>query len=657
MNMRQRFYRALVGLMCSVTCVCPGSVLAQSDQSNISAVIEQYRRGDEAGATRSLIQLAYQGNVAAQFNLGVISVERSDDATAAKEARYWFERAAEEGDVGAQFNLGMLLLNSEETSSLEVAAQWLERAAEGGHRAAQVNLGILSLWWPDFPLNKAAGRQWLNLAQEEGDEVAREVLGLGEDAAVAGSAFEFLYAFDTTLRAETSRGESRVKREAAPVYALPTGRQEPVATLAEDAKVQVLKKSNGWINIRPERGLPLWIEENVMEVSGKQGVVSVLEAGIFVAPDLDPEVYKAGTVTKGEKLPILNRKQGWLLIEAPQRFSGWMREEDVEVRVRYILVDESKSGTESVQGQEMLSAKPESNTSNEVRTSDGVAEASLAADPKIMRVSVDAIAYAGSSLDADVVGLVDMSTEILAERETNGFSLGSDTPLSGWIYAKLVTRGNDSAFVNYPGARVRTSPDLGGKIITLHQVGQEVEIVEHSGNWFRIALGGKDAWIQTKYLSQPEINDQIQVDVKPSSEEVQPDGVSQASPELAANIEYAVRISKDSILYSAASRESRAVGRLMSGMQIGKPENSGEMTALPVAVKTYGWIHESLVTRSGDTGTVKNNRVRVRFDPDTSQNNIIRTFDQGETVTILERVEDWYRVALGDHKGWIAPED
>lgn len=656
-NTQQRFNLVLIGLVGLIIGACPILVCAQSDPSSVVAVIEQYRSGDEASATRTLIQLGYQGNAAAQFNLGVISVERSDDATAAKEARYWFERAAEEGDVGAQFNLGMLLLNGEESLSLEVSAQWLERAAEGGHPAAQVNLGILSLWWPDFPLNKAAGRQWLTLAKDEGDEIANKVLGLGQDLAVAGSAFEFLYPLDTTLRAEVSRGKSRVRREAAPVYALPTGRQEPIATLTENSTVQVLKKSNGWVNVRPVHGLPLWIPEDMLEVTGKQAEVSVLEAGVYVAPDLDPEVYKVGTVTKGEKLLVLDQLQNWLLVEAPQRFSGWMREEDVEVRVRSILVDESKSESGAEQDQQVLLSQSGLSNAGEALSRDEEGEAVLATEPKIKRLSIDAIVYANSSLNADAIGLVQKSTEILAGKEQNGFSRGSDLPLSGWIYSKLVTAGNDSAFVNYPGARVRTKPDLGGSIVILYQVGQEVDILEHSGNWYRIALGDREGWIQTKNLSQPEIVNQNQIAVQSSSEVDQSDSLSQTSPDIESNIDYAIRVSKDSILYSGASKESTSVGRLISGMQIGSPKTDDEMLALPVAVKTYGWIHSSLVTQHGNTGTVKSNRVRVRFDPDTSQNNIIRTYGQGETVTILERVDDWYRVALGAHMGWIETEN
>lgn len=630
----------------------PIRAVAQTERTKVEKLINKYQSGDEADAIRSLIQLAYQGNTAAQFNLGVISLERGDDPIAAKEARFWFERAAEEGDIGAQFNMGMLLLNSNDSEALEAASIWLERAAEGGNRAAQVNIGILSLWWPDFPLNKTAGRRWLEIAMDDGNGSAEKVLALGEDTNVAGSALEFLYPVDKTLRAKVSRGESRVKRDAAPIFALPTGRQEPIDTLAENAAVEVLKKSSGWINVRSERGLPLWISAEVVEVSGNKATVSVLETGIYVAPHLDPEVYKVGTATKGETFAVLNQRQGWLLVEGPRRFTGWMREEDVDVRVRSVLVEETASTQGAMQSQQSGSAQQDDDD-GQVRVA-GSADLSLTADLKIKQVSKTTTIYSDKHLAAGALGVVQGSTEVFVGSEEDGFIYGKDIPISGWIYAKLVTTGNDSAFVNYPGARVRTKPDLGGQIIMLHQVGQEVNILEHTGNWYRIALDDVDGWVQTEFISNLQSVTRIESSDTVSEEKKKIDTAAPEAAETESNVDYAIRIPKDSVLYVDDSDKSASVGRLMIGLQIGKLEHGAQMVKLPIAVKTYGWIYASLVTESGSAGTVKNNGVRVRYDPDTSIDNIIRTFDKDETVTIIERVDDWYRIALGAQHGWIS---
>lgn len=630
----------------------PSKAAAQTESSNVEALINRYLSGDSVDATRALIQLAYQGNVAAQFNLGVVSLARGDDPIAAKEARFWFGRAAEEGEPGAQFNVGMLLLNSDDPEAMDAASAWLRRAAEGGNHSAQVNVGILSLWWPDFPLTRAAGREWLTIAMDAGDDNAEKVLALGEDPAVAGSALAYLYPIDKTLRAETSRGESRVKRDAAPIFALPTGRQEPVERLAESSAVEVLKKSNGWINVRPERGLPLWISADVAEVSGKQATVSALEAGIFVAPLLDPEVFKVGSITKGEILAVLDQQQGWLLVEAPHRFSGWMREEDVDVRVRSVIVDETIAAQFAAQSQQPDMVRRRTEGGQLVVT--GPENISEVTDLNIKQVSKTTTIYAENHLAANALGIVQGSTEVLVGGEQDGFSFAKDIPISGWINAKLVTTGNDSAFVNFPAARVRTRPDPGGQVITLYRIGHELNILEHAENWYRIALDDVDGWIQAKFVSSLQSVTWADNTEQAPNDETTINTAVPVAPETKVETNDAIQIPKDSVLYVDDSNQSASLGRLMSGLQIGRSKDGQQMLEVPIAVETYGWIYAGLVTQNGNSGTVKSNRVRVRYDPDTSKDNIIRTFDQGEKVTIIERVDDWYRIALGAQGGWVS---
>ena len=629
---------------------CPSKASAQTEPTKVETLIHRYLSGDQAEATHALIQLAYQGNVAAQFNLGVINLARGDDLISAKEARFWFERAAEEGDLGAQFNIGMLLLSGNDPQALDTASLWLERAAEGGNRSAQVNVGILSLWWPGFPLAKAAGREWLTLAMDSGDDSAEKILALGEDSAVAGSALEFLYPIEKTLRAEVSSGESRVKRDAAPIFALPTERQEPVDRLAENTPVEVLKQSSGWINVRPKRGLPLWISADVAEVYGNQATVSVLETGIYVAPYLDPEVFKVGSVTKDETLTLLTQQQSWLQVEAPRRFTGWMREEDIDVRLHATPVDEAITRRIVAHSQQPGIAQPSVRGGKEaVTVSDNP---SAAKDLQIKQVSKTATIYAENHLAADALGIVQASTEVFVGGEQDGFSFGRDIPISGWIHAKLITTGSDSAFVNYPGATVRTNPGHGAQVVTLYPIGHEVNILEHVTDWYRIALADVDGWIQAEFLSSLQPVTRIEnMESVPNEEKP----INIAVPEEAEFvIDSAIQIPKDSVLYVDESSQSTSVGRLISGLQIGTPKDDKQMVEVPTAVKTYGWIHSSLVTQDGNSGTVKSNRVRVRYDPDTSKDNIIRIFDAGEKVTLIERVDDWYKIDLGAQRGWIS---
>ena len=88
---------------------------------------------DESEEVIRLRRAAEQGNVIAQFNLGV----RYDDGEGVKqnreEAVKWYRKAAEQGNVFAQFNLGVSYYKGEgvEQDNAE-ASKWFRKAAEQG---------------------------------------------------------------------------------------------------------------------------------------------------------------------------------------------------------------------------------------------------------------------------------------------------------------------------------------------------------------------------------------------------------------------------------------------------------------------------------------------------------------------------------------------
>ncbi|MGB5706452.1 MAG: SH3 domain-containing protein [Arenicellales bacterium] len=643
-----------------VTCTVLFTVEAseQNDQYNTNAAIEQYQGGNEVEAIRYLMQLAYEGNVAAQFNLGVISLNRGDDAIAVKEALFWFERAAKEGDTGAQFNLGMLLLHGADSAALSAAAGWLERAMEGGIRMAQVNLGILSLWWPGFPVDMAIGRKWIELAAADNDEVALTVLKLGDENTAAADALGSLYPLDTILRSEVNPSGSRIRRDSAPIYALPTGRQEPLETLSKDTEVEVIRKTSGWINVRTERGLPVWMMANMAEVTGNRATITRLEVGLYVKPEIDVEVYKIGSVTKGETFQILQKQQEWLLIEAPRRVTGWIREDDVEVRLSSLPLEAALAAGEQEENGIAAADSGGASTGSEKTSLTSLEIPSITGNLKSMQVVEETLVFSDSKPNASALGIAPEGTVLKVGQDVEGFSLAAEVPLRGWIHAQLITQGPDSGFINYPGARVRTKPDLSGQVITIYQLGQEVTVIEQIDNWYKIELEVHNGWIQTAQLTPAKIKDQSrslqEVMVAQENEVGALSGAEQSSGATMDNWTE-VSIPADTVLYSAASKKSQSLGRLLERVNVKRFEDREEMIRISFPTNTYAWVYAALVSQDGNSGTVKRDSVRIRLDPDTSLNNIVRLHNKGDDLNILERVEDWYRISLGAHQGWIAP--
>jgi hypothetical protein len=165
-----------------------------------------YDRGDFATAMRLWRPLAEQGNVTAQYNLGVMYAKGrgvpQDDAEAVK----WYRLAAEQGNVTAQYNLGVMYAKGrgvpqdyvqayvwfdlaasrysaseaedrdEAVHNRDVAAskmtpaqlaeavKWYRLAAQQGYALAQYNLGVMYAKGRGVPQDYVQAYVWFDLA-------------------------------------------------------------------------------------------------------------------------------------------------------------------------------------------------------------------------------------------------------------------------------------------------------------------------------------------------------------------------------------------------------------------------------------------------------------------------------------------------------------
>lgn len=76
-----------------------------------------------------------RGDAIFQYDLGLFYLDREDFIN----AKYWFEKAAEQGFVNAQTGLGNIYLVIEK--NYMKAKQFFRKAAEQGEKCAQFNLG------------------------------------------------------------------------------------------------------------------------------------------------------------------------------------------------------------------------------------------------------------------------------------------------------------------------------------------------------------------------------------------------------------------------------------------------------------------------------------------------------------------------------------
>lgn len=97
-----------------------------------------YRRGEYESALRGFHALADNGDVAAQYNLGVMYLNGQGTDFDEAEALRWFKKAAEQGDIRAQYNVAAMYINGTGVPRDYVRAyKWFNVLASQGVEGSQ----------------------------------------------------------------------------------------------------------------------------------------------------------------------------------------------------------------------------------------------------------------------------------------------------------------------------------------------------------------------------------------------------------------------------------------------------------------------------------------------------------------------------------------
>jgi TPR repeat protein len=94
-----------------------------------------------------------------------------------EEAVKWFRKAAEQGDMEAQYNLGLCYEQSEGVANdLKEAVKWYRQSAEQGYALGQFNLGICYINGDGVSKDSDEAVKWIVKAAEQGLVNAIETL-------------------------------------------------------------------------------------------------------------------------------------------------------------------------------------------------------------------------------------------------------------------------------------------------------------------------------------------------------------------------------------------------------------------------------------------------------------------------------------------------
>lgn len=169
--------RKILSTLFTAALLAATPALAQSDTEQLlNQGTAAYEHGDYASAFKLMSQLARQGDAPAQYNLGLMYTKGQGVAQDYRQARYWYEKAANRSLARAQNNLGSLY--ADERGGMQdyrQARSWWEKAAKQGFAPAQFNLGLLYYQGKGGAQDYQQARSWWEKAANQGDVDARQL--------------------------------------------------------------------------------------------------------------------------------------------------------------------------------------------------------------------------------------------------------------------------------------------------------------------------------------------------------------------------------------------------------------------------------------------------------------------------------------------------
>jgi len=143
---------------------------ATPGQELVVAARDAFGRGDYRSALRDWTAAANQGNGAAMYNLGVMSLTGKGAAKDPAAAARWFKASADAGHSGGMVNWALCRLNGFGTAKDEADGfRWLQQAANKGSATAMGMLAEAYLRGRGAPTDPRQAAGWLQKAVDAGD--------------------------------------------------------------------------------------------------------------------------------------------------------------------------------------------------------------------------------------------------------------------------------------------------------------------------------------------------------------------------------------------------------------------------------------------------------------------------------------------------------
>ena len=282
-------------------------------------------------AFRRFKQAAAQGHSTAMFNVGVAFWEGSGINQDREQALKWWEQSANAGDSGAQFNLGLAYyIGEERPADLTQAAKWIGLAAKQNHPEAKRIYKILTTENPD-------------LIQSEGDENSLATLDNSSNSnTTTGSGSNTTNSLQQAEVEEVSLASSTTgsivdtilywrTTDNAELHVAPQSSSMVFTSLPVGTPVEIIVTRGDWTLVTLPAGLKVWAFESFLEINGDRGVIK--GTGVRVRPQPSTDNASSppiGAYRNGDRVAILSQQDSWYQVRAPKHIGGWIASKNLE---------------------------------------------------------------------------------------------------------------------------------------------------------------------------------------------------------------------------------------------------------------------------------------------------------------------------------------
>lgn len=178
---------------------------------------------------------------------------------------------------------------------------------------------------------------------------------------------------------------------------------------------------------------------------------------------------------------------------------------------------------------------------------------------------------------------------------------------------------------------VRTSPINTSKIFVTLSKGAKVSIVETSGPWYKIKTSKGYGWVMSNYVTHVT-----------------------TLPVLFTGNVTATKLN----VRTSPVNTSKVFVTLSKGAKVSIVEKNNLWYKIKTS-KGYGWVMSNYVSQTNtevlpviDTGTITATKMNVRKEPKNTSS-IFLTLSKGETVSIVEKINLWYKIKTSKGNGWV----